>query len=244
MQFKSELIEGRLLRRYKRFFADVELTSGEVVVAHCPNTGSMKTCIEPEARAWLTRARPGRKLAYTWEVAEIGDTRIYVNPVGANALVAEAITDGSIPELAGYTQLRREVRYGDRSRIDILLEGPPDSNRPPCYVEVKNVTLRVGAGCSAFPDAVTERGRKHLAELTRVVSSGARAVMFYCISRTDCDSFTSADDIDPAYGAALRTALESGVEVLAYGVAIETAGIRLRNPVEFRARSGAPIRRS
>lgn len=223
MKFATELVEGELLRRYQRFFADVKLADGSVVVAHCANTGSMATCLEPGTRAWLTRAREGRKLAFTWEVAELGKTRIYVNPAGANALVAEAITNETIEELVGYASLRREVRYGTGSRIDLLLEGEGAA----CYVEVKNVTLRVGARRAAFPDAVTTRGTRHLQELTRVVESGERAVALFCVARTDCDTFEPADHIDPVYAATLRRAAAAGVEMLAYRVSIDRRGVRL-----------------
>ena len=237
MRFSTELVEGRLLRRYQRFFADVELDDGTVVVAHCPNTGSMKTCLEPGTRAWLTRARPGRKLAYTWEVAECGDARIYVHPAGANGLVAEAIDGGVIRELTGYETLRWEVRYGTGSRIDLLLGRGEEL----CYVEVKNATLRIAPGRAAFPDAVTARGKKHLEELTEVVRSGHRGVVFFAVSRTDCTTFEPADDIDPAYGVALRAALAAGVEALAYGVSIDREEVRLtrRIPIVLEDEGGA-----
>ena len=237
MRFATELVEGRLLRRYQRFLAEVELDDGSVVVAHCPNTGSMKTCLEPGTRAWLSRARPERKLAYTWEVAECGDARIYVHPARANELVAEAITGSVIRELAGYETLRREVRYGKASRIDLLLGRGEEL----CYVEVKNATLRVAPGRAAFPDAVTVRGKKHLEELTEMVRSGHRGVVFFVVSRTDCASFEPADDIDPAYGAALRAALAAGVEALAYGVSIDHQEVRLtrRLPILLEDEVGA-----
>lgn len=227
MRFASELVEGRLLRRYQRFLADVELSDGRVVVAHCANTGSMTTCLEPGTRAWLTRAREGRKLPFTWEVAEHDKTRIYVNPAGANGLVAEAVAKGTLGELAGYAELRREVRYGTNSRIDLLLEG----ERGRCFVEVKNATLRVAPRRAAFPDAVTARGTKHLEELVRVVQSGDRAVVLFCVARTDCDSFEPADSIDPTYAATLRRAAASGVEMLAYRVSIDRRGVRLSRRV-------------
>jgi sugar fermentation stimulation protein A len=231
MQFASELVEGLLLRRYQRFLADVRLADGTVVVAHCPNTGSMKTCLEPGTRAWLSRARPGRKLAYTWEVAEQDDARIYVNPAGANALVAEAIARGGVLELAGYTNLLREVRYGASSRIDLLLQRESEH----CYVEVKNATLRMAPGCIAFPDAITARGTKHLHELMDMVRQGHRAVVFFCVGRTDAQIFRPAITIDPLYCATLAQAIRSGVEVLAYGVEIDRRHVVLarRLPVQF-----------
>lgn len=232
MLFRTPLTIGKVLRRYQRFFVDVELDDGQLVIAHCANTGSMKTCLEPGTRAWLSEARPDRKLKYTWEVAEWGDTRIYVNPAGANGLVAEAITQERIPELSGYSNLRREVKYGAGSRIDLLLER--DEER--AFVEVKNVTLLAGSGRAAFPDAVTERGRKHIEELIAVVQAGQRGVLFFCVARTDARAFEPADAVDPAYGAALRRAVAAGVEILAYGVSIEAEEIRLtgRLPVEMR----------
>lgn len=217
MFFPTELIEGVLVRRYQRFLADVRLADGSVVVAHCPNTGSMKTCLEPGTRAWLSPARPGRKLAYTWEVAEQAEARIYVNPAGANLLAAEAITAGAVPELSAYPSLRREVRYGAGSRIDLLLQREAEH----CYVEVKNATLRLGPGRVAFPDAVTARGTKHLLELMEMVRQGHRAVIFFCVGRTDAEVFEPAVSIDPLYCATLARAVRSGVEALAYGVEID-----------------------
>lgn len=237
MRFATELIEGKLLRRYQRFLADVELDDGSVVVAHCPNTGSMKTCLEPGTRAWLTRARPGRKLGFTWEVAERGDTRIYVHPAGANGLVAEAITEGVVDELSGYPTLRREVRYGKDSRIDLLLERGEER----CYVEVKNATLRFDRDRAAFPDAVTARGKKHLEELMRVVREGHRGVVFFCVGRTDCTSFEPADGIDPAYGATLRAALAEGVEALAYRVSIDRRQVRITQRLPLRIDAGDTV---
>lgn len=232
MLFRGPLVQGTVVRRYQRFFVDVALDDGPTVTAHCANTGSMKTCLEPGTRAWLSEARPGRKLLYTWEVAECAGTRIYVNPAGANHLVAEAVTKGSIAELWGYSTLRREVKYGTGSRIDLLLEG--DQGR--AFVEVKNVTLLVGPGRAAFPDAVTERGRKHIEELILVTKAGARGVLVFCVARTDVRSFEPADAIDPGYGAALRRAHAAGVEILAYGVDINEQEIRLteRLPIEMR----------
>lgn len=239
MQFSSPLIIGRFLRRYQRFFADVEVPDRGVVVAHCANTGSMKTCLEPGTLAWLSEARPGRKLAYTWEVAERDGVRIYVNPAGANGLVTEAIQGQRIPELRGYERLRREVKYGQASRVDFLLEGrapelagtesgtPHDS----CYVEVKNVTMDGSGGRAAFPDAVTERGRRHIEELEGRTAEGHRAVLFFCIARTDAELFVPADAIDPAYGKALRRAYARGVEVLAYRVAITPEGVELTTSI-------------
>lgn len=156
-------------------------------------------------------------------MAQQGDALIYVNPAGANHLVAEAVTSGVVPELAGYPVLRREVRYGKNSRIDLLLER--ESER--CYVEVKNVTLKLAEGRAAFPDAVTTRGTKHLEELMERAAAGDRAVIFFCLSRTDCVSFEPAQEIDPVYAATLSRAVAAGVEVLAYGVRIDRTSIQL-----------------
>lgn len=222
-----ELVTGQLVKRYKRFLADVRLDSGELVTAHCANPGSMKSLLEPAPRVWLSRARPGRKLAYTWEVAEWPEARVYVNPVGANRVVLEALEHGAIPELHGYDIVRPEVKYGTASRIDFLLSGRPGR----AYVEVKNATMGLGAGRCAFPDSVTARGTKHLQELARVAESGDRAVLLFCVARSDAVSVEAAADIDPVYAETLREVKKSGVEVLAYSGAIEKAGFTLSRSV-------------
>lgn len=216
MKFATPLIEGRLVQRYKRFLTDVKLPSGEVVVAHCANSGSMLSVKEPGSRVWLSPAAdPNRKLRYTWELIEVGNGLVGINTSLSNRIVAEAITAGQIKELTGYPVLKREQKYGKNSRIDILLEAP---DRPPCYVEVKNVTLKRSQGDLAeFPDAVTERGAKHLREMTDIVAAGGRAVMVYLVQRTDCRRFSVAADIDPAYAEGLATALAAGVEAVCYG---------------------------
>ena len=225
MNFGSPLIEGVLIRRYKRFLADVELENGRVVTAHCPNSGSMKMCATPGWRVLLSPAeKPKRKLKFTWELVHNGRCWIGINTQWPNVVAAEAICEGRIPELGGYEALRREVRYGENSRIDILLE---DDLRCKCFVEVKNVTLVGEDGRYCFPDAVTERGRKHLHELSREVSEGNRAVMLYVIQRSDGSGFRAAHEIDPAYAKALTRALNAGVEVLAYRAKVSPEGIWL-----------------
>ena len=224
MKFATPLIEGRLVQRYKRFLADVRLASGEIVVAHCANSGSMLSVKEPGSRVWLSPATdPNRKLRYTWELIEIGNGLVGINTGLPNRIVAEAIGGGEIPELTGYAVLKREQKYGKNSRIDILLEGP---DRPPCYVEVKNVTLKRGPDALAeFPDSVTDRGAKHLKELTDIVAAGGRAVMFYLVQRTDCRRFSVAADIDPAYGQGLTAARAAGVEALCYSCRVSPDAI-------------------
>lgn len=214
MLFPNPLTEGRLVRRYKRFLADVELANGEVITAHCANPGSMIGLAEPGMRVLLSKSdSPTRKLPWSWELVEADGTLVGINTAHPNAIVAEAITTGAIPELSSYSTLRREVRYGVNSRIDILLqhEGLPD-----LYVEVKNVHLSRKKGLAEFPDSVTARGAKHLAELSLMVAEGHRAAMLYLIHRADAETFLLARDIDPTYGAAFDKAAAAGVEMLAY----------------------------
>jgi sugar fermentation stimulation protein A len=213
MRFDPPLIRARLLRRYKRFLADVRLEDGSEVTVHCANPGSMLEVCEPGRPVLLSRSsNEKRKLPHTWELIRLVRSWVGVNTARTNAFVAEAIRQNRIAELEGYPTLRREVVVGD-SRIDFLLEG---AGRPECLVEVKNVTLSDGNGTAVFPDSVTLRGQKHLLELMESASRGRRAVMFFWINRGDCGSFRPADDIDPAYGRLLREARDQGVEILAY----------------------------
>ncbi|MBM3566199.1 MAG: DNA/RNA nuclease SfsA [Alphaproteobacteria bacterium] len=235
MKFPKPLIEGVLVKRYKRFLADVRLKNGAVVVAHCANSGSMLSVDEPGARVWLSEAaNPERKLRYTWEMIRVGKTLVGINTQHPNRLVADAIQSGAIGELAGYESLRREVRYGKDSRIDMLLEGP---KRPPCWVEVKNVTMKRDPSPAApaeFPDAVTARGAKHLAELSRVAKKGQRAVMVFLVQRGDANAFAPAADIDPAYARALAAAAGNGVEILCYGCRLNSREIKVTKPLAIR----------
>jgi sugar fermentation stimulation protein A len=231
MRFASPLARGRLVRRYQRFLADVALDGGGTVTAHCANPGSMLGVAEPGAEVWLSRSsNPKRKLALTWELIRIGTSLVGINAMQANPIVAEAIAAGAIAELAGYARTRHEVRYGKGSRIDILLE---DDARPPCFVEIKNVHLARRPPLAEFPDAVTARGAKHLAELAGVAADGARAVMVYLVQREDCDRFALAADIDPAYAAAFARARKHGIEALAYGCRITPAEIRVDRRLGF-----------
>jgi sugar fermentation stimulation protein A len=214
MRFPDPLIRGRLLRRYKRFLSDIELENGEVVVAHCANPGAMLGLKDPGAPVWLSPSRnPKRKLKYSWELIQVDGHMVGINTALPNRIVEEAVAAQAVPELAGYPKLRREVPYGRNSRIDLLLES---EDRPPCYLEVKNVHLKRREDLAEFPDSVTKRGTKHLGELSDMARQGARAVMFYLVQRGDCASFQVAADIDPDYDRALRAALEHGVEFLCY----------------------------
>lgn len=223
MKFDPPLIKGTLIKRYKRFLADVEMETGEKVVAHVPNSGSMKGCAEPGWPVALTfNADPARKLKYTLELVKSGKFWIGVNTMRPNRLAEEAITGGTIRELAGFTTIRREVKYGKNSRVDLLLEDP---KKGAVYVEVKNVTMPGGDGSAAFPDAVTERGLKHLEELAAVISRGTRAAMLYWVNRGDADFVRAAHEIDPAYARGLKKAVSRGVEVYAIRAEVSLAGI-------------------
>lgn len=232
MQFETPLLPGRLLRRYKRFLADVRLEGGETVIAHCPNSGSMLSVHAPGSQVWLSAAsRPGRVLGYTWEMIRVGDALVGINTCRPNRLVEEALLQHKIPELAGYPLMRREVRYGRNSRIDLLLEAPA---RAPCHVEIKNVTMKRGLGRDvpvAFPDSITTRGTKHLAELSAIARSGGRAVMLYVTQRPDAELLTFAADIDYLYSEAVQAALEAGVELLCYRCRVGLEGIWLADAI-------------
>lgn len=233
MRFSTAPLEGRLVRRYQRFFAEVELAGGERLVAHCPNTGSLLGCREPASRVWLRDSgKPERKLRFTWQAVRVGRAWVNVDTSLPNRVVAEAVAAGAVPEVAGYASLRREVPYGRDSRIDLLLA---DEQRGTCHVEVKCTTYTQGR-VALFPDAVTERGTKHLGELTRLARAGQRAVQFFFVSRADVECFRPADAIDPRYGRALRRAAAAGVEVLAYAARVEARRLELLHclPVELR----------
>lgn len=237
MKLPSPLLRGRLVRRYKRFLADVLLDTDEEVVATCPNTGSMLGLATPGVPVWLSvSTSPTRKYAHTWELVEAdlgqGATLVGINTGHPNRLVAEAIAAGTMPELAGYATLRREVKYGLASRIDLLLEDPA---RPPAYVEIKNVHLSRTAGLAEFPDSVTERGVKHLVELSAMVAAGHRAVMVYLIQRADAERFAFAADIDPRYAAAFANARAAGVEAIAYACDLTPEAITVARPVPILA---------
>jgi sugar fermentation stimulation protein A len=233
MRFASPLIPATLIRRYKRFLADVKLDSGEEITAHVANPGSMIGLDAPGARVWLSKSdNAKRKLPYSWELVEVdfgtGTELVGVNTGHPNVLVAEALAAQAIPDLAGYTSVRREVKYGTRSRIDFLLES---EGRPPCYVEIKNVHLMRQAGLAEFPDCVTAHGAKHLAELAAMAAGGARALMLFVIQIGSTKRFSLARDIDSAYGAAFDRALDMGVTAVAWKCAIAREGIEVAEPV-------------
>jgi sugar fermentation stimulation protein A len=217
MKFSTPLIPGQLVKRYKRFLADVTLANGETITATCPNTGSMMGLTAPGSRVWLSESdSPTRKYRHTWELIETdlgdGPSLVGINTGHPNKLVAEAIAAGLMPDCSGYPVLRREVKYGVASRIDILLECP---SRGLAYVEVKNVHMMRKSGLAEFPDSVTERGAKHLGELAAMVKEGHRAVMVFLVQRGDAQSLSLARDVDPTYGEAFDKARAAGVEVIA-----------------------------
>ncbi|WP_337058895.1 DNA/RNA nuclease SfsA [Pseudomonas sp. USHLN015] len=232
MRFDPPLEQARLLRRYKRFLADIETLDGEQLTIHCPNTGSMLNCMSEGCRVWFSRSNdPRRKLPGTWEITETPQGRLAcVNTARANALVEEALRAGLIPELAGFTALKREVAYGvENSRADFRLDYPSGE----VFVEVKSVTLGFdGTAVAAFPDAVTVRGSKHLRELAALARQGMRAVQFYCVNLSGIDAVRAAVEIDPAYAAALADAKAAGVEVLAYGAEVSLEGLALLRRLE------------
>lgn len=221
-------LAGRLLRRYQRFFADVALDDGREVTVHCPNPGSMRGCAEPgSAVRCSTSDDPKRKLRHTLEMIRVGRTWVGLHTGRANAFVARVLEVGLVPELAGYTTRRREVKVGDGARLDFRLEG---GRREPAFVEVKSVTLAEGR-VARFPDSVSERGRKHCATLARLRGEGCRAVQLYVVQRGDCHQVEPAEDIDTRYAEALRDAARAGVEVLAVRARVSPTGLAFDGPL-------------
>ncbi|WP_428026210.1 DNA/RNA nuclease SfsA [Arcobacter sp.] len=225
----DKLYNASLVKRYKRFLADIVLENGEEVTAHVPNSGAMTSCIEPNCEVWVSfHDNPKRKLKYTLELTKMDDVLICTNTGVANKIAIEAIENGTIKELQGYSSLKPEQKYGVNSRIDILLENEDEK----CYVEIKSVSLKL-SNHLAFPDAVTTRGKKHLDELVSMVKQGHRAVMLYIIQRTDKLPFKIADEIDKKYNDALIEARKKGVEVLVYQSEISKEEIKIKNKVAF-----------
>lgn len=220
-----KLYRGRLIKRYKRFLADVTLDSGEKVTAHCSNSGRMTSCNQAGQPVYLSfHDNPKRKLKYTWEMIEMPTALVGVNTLVPNRLVAKALGLGQVPQLSAYGDVVSEVSVNRHCRLDLKLTGP---GLPDLFVEIKNCTL-VADGCARFPDAPTTRGQKHLNELARLKADGARSVIFFLVQRTDAVRFSPADDIDPDYGRILRKVVKKGVEIIVYDVEISTEGIRLR----------------
>lgn len=227
MIFPSPLERGHLIKRYKRFMADIERADGSIITAHCPNSGAMQGLTDPGTPVWFSNSpNPARKLPFTWEMAEVNGTFVGMNTSHPNDLVEEAIRKGLIPELQSYTTLRREVPYGTNSRIDILLSDPL------IYVEVKNVHLRRGT-VAGFPSSVTSRGAKHMRELAQMVAEGHQAYVVYVVQRNDCTHFEVAADIDPIYEQGTQLALSQGVKPLVYACDVSPQGIALTHPLQF-----------
>lgn len=230
MFLPQPLLRGTLVRRYKRFLADIALESGETITAHCANPGAMTGLDTPGLVAWVSVSdNPKRKLKHSLELIELETGALVgINTAHPNRIVGEALTNGAIAELAGYKTHRTEVRYGETSRIDFLLSEP---GLPDCYLEVKNAHLSRTPGLAEFPDAKTARGAKHLGELKREVEAGNRAVNLFIVQRPDCDRFAPAADIDPVYDKALATAREAGVEILVYDCHLTREEISLNRPL-------------
>jgi len=226
MRFPTPLVPATLIRRYNRFLADCRLDDGREVVAHCPNPGSMMGLKDPGLRIWLEpNDDPKKKLKFGWRLVELpGGDWSGIDTAVPNRVVGEALRAGAVPELAMYSEIRAEVKYGTRSRVDYLATGP---GLPDAYVEVKNVHLRREGDWAEFPDSVTARGTKHLGELAAMVAEGHRAVMFYLVQRTDCTRFRLAPDLDPAYAAAFDDARAAGVEMICYSTNITRDGVEL-----------------
>lgn len=233
MDFPSPLQRGTLTARYKRFFADVVLDDGREITAHCPNPGAMLGLNTPGLPAWVSASSdPKRKLPWTLELVEADGGLVGINTLHPNRLVAEALADDHIPELAGYTSHRREVRYGANSRVDFLLEAPGAAR---CWLEIKNCHLMRTPGLAEFPDCVAARSTKHLGELEAMVAEGDRAAVLFVVQRTDCHGFAAAGDCDPAFARALARVRDNGVEVYVYACEIDLTGVRLAARVELKS---------
>ncbi len=231
MLLPQPLAHGALVNRYKRFFADVQLDDGREITAHCPNPGAMLGLNTPGFGVWVSPAAGAkRKLAWTLELVEADGGLVGINTLHPNRLTAEALAADAIPELAGYAVHRREVRMGEASRVDFVLENP---DRPRCWLEVKNCHLRRAGTLAEFPDCVAARSSRHLRELTARVAAGERAVQLFIIQRTDCHSFAACADLDPAYAVGLKDAAAAGVEVLCYGCDIGTEEIRIARRIPW-----------
>lgn len=241
MKFPTPLIQGRLIQRYKRFLADIELEDGSVITAHCPNPGAMIGLNMPGLTCWLSHdPSPKRKLPYTWELVDVlneisGEfVTVGLNTLHPNRLVAEALAADAIPELAGYATHRREVRYGENSRVDFLLEDPLDATAPRLWLEVKNCHLMRTPGLAEFPDCVAARSSRHLRELQAMVAEGDRAAVLFIVQRADCRVFSACHDLDPAFARGLDQAADAGVEVLAYACDLTTERVAIGRRIPWR----------
>jgi sugar fermentation stimulation protein A len=231
MLLPQPMARGVLVQRYKRFLADVVLDDGTALTAHCPNPGAMLGLNTPGLTAWLSKsANPKRKLSHTLELVEADGGLVGINTLLPNKLVAEALAAGTIPELAGYTVHRAEVKYAEASRVDFLLSG---TDRPPCYLEIKNVHLRRRGRLAEFPDCVAARSTRHLRDLADEVARGARAVALFVVQRTDCDAFSACADLDPKFAAGLEAAADAGVEVLVYACDMGVEAITIGRRIEW-----------
>lgn len=231
MDFPQPLKRGQLVQRYKRFLADIVLEDGSEITAHCPNPGAMLGLNMPGLPVWVSRSPdPKRKLAHTLELVEVDGGLVGINTMHPNRLVAEALAADTISELTGYATHRREVKYGQASRVDFLLEAP---DRPRCWLEIKNCHLRRTGTLAEFPDCVAARSTKHLRELEAMVAEGERAVALFVVQRTDCDAFSACHDLDPAFARGLETAAEAGVEVLVYGCDITPERVSIARPLTW-----------
>lgn len=233
MHYPIPLIHGRLIKRYKRFLADVTLDNGEIITAHCTNSGSMKSCLEEGAEVYLSPVTdPKRKTRFTWEMIKINGSWVGINTSLPNKFAYEMMKENAIPGLEGYTEIRREVKYNE-SRLDIFAQKPGET----CFVEVKNVTMKEGER-ALFPDAVTLRGQKHLKTLMELKGKGIRAVMLYVIQRMDVEAFGPAEAIDPAYALLLREACEKGVEVIPIQVRVSPEEVVFERVLPLRRGDG------
>lgn len=233
MKLPQPLIHGRLVSRYKRFFADLVLDDGREITAHCPNPGAMLGVKAPGQGAWVSWSDdPKRKLAYTLQMVEQGDALVGINTLLPNRLVAEALAEDVIPELSGYATIRPEVKYAEASRVDFLLTHP---DRPPCWLEIKNCHFSRTPGLAEFPDCKAERSTRHLGDLAAQVAHGDRAVVLFVVQREDCDAFQACADLDPAFARGLDAAAKAGVEVLVYACAMDMETVRVARRIAWRS---------
>ena len=231
MKFSNNLIKATFVKRYKRFFSDHILENGQLITAHCPNTGAMTGVAKEGITSWLSQSDdPKRKLKWTWELTQESNTIVGVNTHNPNKIIQEAINNQEIKELLNYKTLKREVKYGVNSKIDIFLQ---DEHKEDCYVEIKNVHLSRKKGIAEFPDGITSRGTKHLKELANVAQNGDRAVMLYLIQRNDCNYFKIAEDIDVKYSKAFINAINAGVEVICIDTILSTTGINIGKKIKL-----------